>query len=650
MNNNKRMKINHSSTATPATGSNHHATIVEDFLYRRKVTYKRVPLKKIDFDREWARLRSLCGSKTSAKNAWETFQAAICKSYSTELQFQDGLFDALVEALGSDCCRMLNSTTTTSKAIQIKNRKWGFSTQVLVEKDAENDTSQSVRDSSISSDRSDHACVLFDESGKKAKDVMAIVELKMSDSCCGPIQTRDINGKANAEELDLGRKHGPIGQNIVYILDLVIPDLVRNNVQPKEIPVMVLAGKRKGMGDENAKKRRINDDKLSFVRGDVHIPERFGGGLEYSVSCFGDFKQYKEGIAAYINTLSFGAAAAEEACKHDISKPLAMLCSSEYKLLQSTIPECNLIASPISGDERFGPSPRLRVYQGELYEAVLSREFVKNVSAKAIWISKELHPVRSNMGEQAKVLIKVSSSAVHKILVMPFKTASAFKNLRGLKSKALSDVLIGVWSPNKGSLVTCMKDLTNEGYQNLKPCEIPDVSVLWNSFATLVHELMLPLACRSVVHCDIRSGWDHTANLMWKKTRDDMQLRLVDFESLCNVMLCSELPVDRRCFHVGSISDPDETTNAFAFLWWQCLLVANTWLKKTCSDKLDARKFVIDCHYGKLSAYFKGFLDEKDVIFLQEFAGSQMIMETMVMKTLQIFGEVFYRMAKRNTM
>jgi len=93
---------------------------------------------------------------------------------------------------------------------------------------------------------------------------------------------------------------------------------------------------------------------------------------------------------AYINMLSFGVQAAAEVCKHDSSKPLLMLCSSEYKLFQSTIPECKLIASPISGDEQFGPSPRLQVYQGELFKAILLTDYFKNISAKAIWILDEL--------------------------------------------------------------------------------------------------------------------------------------------------------------------------------------------------------------------------------------------------------------------
>jgi len=225
---NKKKKISHFSTATPA--SNHEST-AKDIIDRRQMTFKKVPITKFVFEREWARLSTLCGSKTSAKKAWGYFEVAISKSYSTELQFQTGFFDALVKALGSDCCRTLKSPTTTSNVIRIKNKKWGFSTQVLARKEVEKDSSRSIPVSSISSGRSDLACVLFDESGD-AKDVMAIVELKMSDSCCGPIQTEVIYGKTNAHKLDLYKEHGPVGQNIVYIMDLVIPDLVRNNVEP----------------------------------------------------------------------------------------------------------------------------------------------------------------------------------------------------------------------------------------------------------------------------------------------------------------------------------------------------------------------------------------------------------------------------------
>jgi len=278
------------------------------------------------------------------------------------------------------------------------------------------------------------------------------------------------------------------------------------------------------------------------------------------------------------------------------------------------------------------------------------REFFNNVMTEAIWISDELFPegtISSDMGEQPEVVIKVSSLAVHNTLVMPSDNTLAFLCLQGLECKALSDVLIGVWSPTKASMVTCMKDLRKDGYQSLKPCNISDVSVLWNSFATLVHELLLPLARRRVVYCDIRPGWDCTANLMRNNAGGRMQLRLVDLESLSLINYCSDLPIDKRCFHILFSSQSDEKRNAFAFLWWQCLLVANTWLNKSCSENLDAEQFVIDCCSGKLSACFQGFLDNTDITFLQEFAKQKKVTETTVTISLQIFGKVFNRIAKQ---
>jgi len=537
--------VSDSSTAT-AICNNHAYATASEVLYRRKMAWMKVPLTSFDFDNEWERLRTLCGSKTSANQAWGLFQdAAIGKLSSTESEFSNDLLDALVKALGSDCCqtRKLTTTTTTRKAIQIKNKNWGFTTTQAVVKreDEETETDESSRSTQDSNNSSGcpscdhHACVIFDESGKNATDVMALVELTMSDCSCGPIQVEEFKGTKNAQHLDLFEDHSIIGQNIIHILDRVIPDQVRNNVQPKEIPIMILAAKRGNEEDDKGKKRKFNDGKLSFVRGDVHIPKGFGDSFAYSVSCFGDFNQHKEGIAAYINTLCFGADAAEEACKHDISKHLAVLCSSEHKLLGSPIPFCKLIASPIPEDSRLGsPTSGPQIYRAELFEAVVSRQFFSNIKAEATWISDEVHSVErimNNIGKQSYVVVKVSSAAVHNTVMKPSALEAIFQKL---KCKALSDVLIGVWRPSPSNLVTIMKDLRKDHYRSLEPDKIPDVTVLWNSFATLVKELLLPFARQGVVHCGIRPGWDHTASLMWNNNAGEgIQLRLIDYESLC---------------------------------------------------------------------------------------------------------------------
>jgi len=415
-------------------------------LDRWNVTFKDVPFVPLDFDTEWGELSHLCGSTTSTIEAWKHLNVATGKSYSTVSEFEQDLFQALQEALGSDCCRKLE-LNERQKIIKFNNQSnWGFSTQVTFQDEAEEEPTLSIISSTISSARYDHACVLFDESEIDETEVtisgvMAVAELQMSDTSCNSIKSTFIGGERwNSQVPDLIKGHSPIAQNLVYVLLRVIPDHVRNNVQPEEIPILVLAGKRK--------KRKLNDDKLSFVRGNVHIPTGFGDDFQYSVSSFGDFSDYKQGIAAYINTLSFGVKAVIYACERQPQlEPLAMLCSSRHKLFEWTIDNCKLIASPIPGDRRFGAAENgPQIYQGELFHAILLRKFFDNVMATAILISDEvvnsdevvlLGIFISDVHKQSDpiqdgkigVVIKVSSVAVHNTLVEPVYAEKAFLHL-----------------------------------------------------------------------------------------------------------------------------------------------------------------------------------------------------------------------------
>jgi len=245
----------------------------------------------------------------------------------------------------------------------------------------------------------------------------------------------------------------------------------------------------------------------------------------------------------------------------------------------------------------------------------------------------------NNIGKQSYVVVKVSSAAVHNTVMKPSALEAIFQKL---KCKALSDVLIGVWRPSPSNLVTIMKDLRKDHYRSLEPDKIPDVTVLWNSFATLVKELLLPFARQGVVHCGIRPGWDHTASLMWNNNAGEgIQLRLIDYESLCMVKDAHMVPVDKKCFHIKFSSNPDEREDAFVFLWWQCFFVANAWFKHWITDELSPRQFVTDCRSGDLSGCFHGSLDETDETFLRECAVNQKITEKTVMKSLHIFEMVF---------
>jgi len=84
-----------------------------------------------------------------------------------------------------------------------------------------------------------------------------------------------------------------------------------------------------------------------------------------------------------------------------------------------------------------------------------------------------------------------------------------------------------------------------------------------------------------------------------------IQLRLIDYKSLCTIKNCSILTRDQRFFHVGYSRKASDKTNAFAFLWWQCVVVAYAWHHKLISAELNAIKLVDDCFSGKLGACFK---------------------------------------------
>jgi len=126
---------------------------------------------------------------------------------------------------------------------------------------------------------------------------------------------------------------------------------------------MVLAGKR-------AKGKQNDNDRLSDIWGNVHVPNGFGDEFEYSVPCFGNFTQYKEGIATYIYTLCVGAKAAIEACRNNNFGPSAMICSSSHKLCGLVIPNCNLIASPIAGDCHFVTSSPRGAFQDCYFDRI----------------------------------------------------------------------------------------------------------------------------------------------------------------------------------------------------------------------------------------------------------------------------------------
>jgi len=108
---------------------------------------------------------------------------------------------------------------------------------------------------------------------------------------------------------------------------------------------------------------------------------------------------------------------------------------------------------------------------------------------------------------------------------------------------------------------------------------------------------------------------------MCKTTKGKVQLRLIDYESLCPIKCSYVLHHNERCFHEGFSNKLSDQRNAFALLWWQCLLMAYAWLYELSSSTVDAQTFVYCCCHGRnLPTYFEGFLHRANLLSCKNMA------------------------------
>jgi len=385
--------------------------------------------------------------------------------------------------------------------------------------------------------------------------------------------------------------------------------------------------------------RRGVDTRLHYVQGGLHIAQNFGDRFEFSIWRSGTFDEIEQAASSYINTLLYGALLAEkiETTKNDY--PSAMLCSSEHKINGWLIDSCKLIASPILPKNLFPVVTR--VHQGELFCAILSREFLQESTKARKWVSQEV--MKPSACSSYHVVIKVSSLAVHKTLVKPIIVSEAFQMLRNIS--ALEESVLCVWRPCEISLITAMWDLTELGFCNLKPCLCGDLGALWSGFCDLLERVLLPIAHEGVVHCDIRPGWDETYNIMMMQmSESSISLRLIDFESLAIIGDAEDLPTDYCSFHVQyDMKRPNKS--ALSFLWWQCMLVAYCWLSKVKSRDTDASMFVKDCYRGNIRMYIECLTDNEISTLSLVAAGSAISENTIRHHFRDILTPVFKRVA-----
>jgi len=626
------------------------------------------------FQPKWDQFRALCGSTTPFAEAWNCFHAVLVEQqYETEQQLEYALLVALQKALGNACCRMVASTTDDACHCILFNdpskKEWGFATQapdhLTIPPNRRPKTGSSdshYSDSSTVSSttrarngRFNHACVIYekeeDESSEKVgtriADVTVVINLKLSDTSCHPFHVRVgkrdwiENGGVLLRDPDLAYDHGPIAEELLYTLKTVVPCLVRNNIQPQQVPILVLAGRNKSKCDEGGSTTSI---RLHFVQGALHIPDCFDGIFHYSISSGGGFDQYEQAIAAYIHTLYYGAIKAIQSTTGSNSPVApAMLCSQEHKMDGYRIENCRLIASPIVGDKRSFLLQEFKVNQGELFRALLLGSFFVQCTDSLQWVAENIVPE-----ESYPVIIKVSCVSVHDMLVEPLMAGCAFMKAKGCTN--LADSLLGVWDTSRACLVTIMRDLGQLGFQELKPYTCTDHLVpLWIAFVVLVNRVLLPLAQKNIVHCDIRPGWDYTANIMMRKEIDHqsscvIDLRLIDLESLAMVRDCSVVPNVRNSFHI-SYDRQQRSKTGLNFLWWQCLLIAYTWFGRKNSESIHVSAFVWDCRQGNIGNHME-YLSEKEKSTLSSIACGEEVLQENITSTLELLSEVCIRITK----
>jgi hypothetical protein len=192
--------------------------------------------------------------------------------------------------------------------------------------------------------------------------------------------------------------------------------------------------------------------------------------------------------------------------------------------------------------------------------------------------------------KELDVLVKISSLAVHPLLVHPDKTYLALRSIRdnvdrGVMKEPIGTVLYAVAKTEVG-LMTIMADLSLQGYRTLHP-NAYDLKVLWGGFSKLVKSVLLPIAeCAKVIHPDIRPGYDVTCNILVEESTGGATLKLIDYESL----------IGFQAWHAPALSHLQRQPHwdAVTFVWWQSVSVAYFWNQKIDADsraKSDPRKF-----------------------------------------------------------
>jgi hypothetical protein len=559
----------------------------------------------------------------SANKAWKCFRPAISTSYKDETDFSNALFSALRKSLTGFCeepaednpgeqqnrdgpTRVVGADDKNIKRkreqlfdppitseqnepvksmhIRLLNSNVGFTTGMF-----RNQHLGFPPGHSMLSEKSfvDHSCVIFRDQERANKkqatgasaairkqepqfdDVTAFVELKLSGSSCSEYNPFGKPGlKRKDFGLQLSSSHGPIAQALMYTMDVWLC-LARRGLAIQSLPVVVLAAR---------KFPTRTKEKLCCMQGSLHIPDGLGHRFSFQVDRCLEFSRRNDELAItiYLTTLTTGlnhARAINQRNRGPVTlcrtKPIAGL-----QLLSSPIPDARQETDMVIG-------------QGELYRATGPSA---SINRWISWFSDYVCFAAAGRKMEG-CLVKISHKTVHNSFVSVQNCWLALKDLAS--TDGVHNVLLACTLQHGMCLVTVMEALSPT-FHPVSLSTFPDRNLLWTAFLDLAENVLLPLADRDIVYTDIRcvcgnQSSYHIFNILGRLENGSIELRLIDYESLCKFQLHdSDLnglqadAVSVKHFHFASRS-------AHVFLCYQVL-----WMAYVLHENPDQTRHAVD--------------------------------------------------------
>jgi hypothetical protein len=433
------------------------------------------------------------------------------------------------------------------------------------------------------------------------------------------------------------KRNGPLAQALAYAVGHALPGRAALGLGlSKAVPLAVLAGKCSTKKTTATATITPASTALRYVHGNVVTPDTCGGCYSFNVDAFGAFDGKSTGrhaLAAYLDVVLSGLKAGRAWLakqKKNGSSLLAPTPMCGRRLMfgaeeLSSTP--SLLFRPLRDKDTPSEHGRgINASQGEIFSAAVDLTQLQAAvpdGTYVSWCRESNAAVRAELADSSqptkssqdcetsqpidksqstdgpqKVLVKVISRACFGLLVgvEGILWKHDFGHLRQYLSPSLHGVCTIYENGEKRGLVQIMPDLTSDQFEPLRPAAFESSREkwkgLWTAFTVLVQGTLIPLAEADVIHPDLRPGHNRTANLMYSPTFGE--IRIIDLDSLVLFpdWVCSDLD-DRYLTKTPHPALPEIQT-ALEFLFYQVIVITDTWLHRIKEDDVNATTIVFN--------------------------------------------------------